>query len=90
MGGLFNPDNTFFRGMSKVWDMFFVSILWAICCIPGYFLLTLVTSTLSDPIQLFIYYGGGCFVHGANRPCNVGDLLRVHEGDPQGQGLCLP
>ena len=24
--------------MSKVWDMFFVSILWAICCIPGYFL----------------------------------------------------
>ena len=55
MGGLFNPDNTFFRGMSKVWDMFFVSILWAICCIPGYFLLTLVTSTLSDQIQLFIY-----------------------------------
>ncbi len=55
MGGLFNPDNTFFRGMSKLWDMLFVSILWAICCIPGYFLITLVTSTLSDPLQLFIY-----------------------------------
>lgn len=55
MGGLFNPDNTFFRGMSKLWDMLFVSILWAICCIPGYFLITLVTSSLSDPLQLFIY-----------------------------------
>lgn len=55
MGGLFNPDNTFFRGMSKLWDMLFVSILWAICCIPGYFLITLITSTLSDPLQLFIY-----------------------------------
>lgn len=55
MGGLFNPDNTFFRGMSKLWDMLFVSILWAICSIPGYFMITLVTSKLSDPIQLFIY-----------------------------------
>ena len=55
MGGLFNPDNTFFRGMSKLWDMLFVSILWAICSLPGYFMITLVTSTLSDPIQLFIY-----------------------------------
>lgn len=55
MGGLFNPDNTFFRGMSKLWDMLFVSILWAICSLPGYFMITLVTSQLSDPIQLFIY-----------------------------------
>lgn len=55
MGGLFNPDNTFFRGMSKVWDMLVVSILWAICCIPGYFLLTLVTSELNDPLQLLMY-----------------------------------
>ncbi|MDE6875588.1 MAG: DUF624 domain-containing protein [Lachnospiraceae bacterium] len=55
MGGLFNPDNTFFRGMSKLWDMLFVSILWAICCIPGYFLITLVTSSLSNPIQIFMY-----------------------------------
>lgn len=55
MGGLFNPDNTFFRGMSKLWDMLFVSILWAICCIPGYFVVTLVTSSLSNPIQIFMY-----------------------------------
>lgn len=55
MGGFFNPDNTFFRGMSKLWDMLFVSILWAICCVPGYFLITLVTSRLNDPVQLLIY-----------------------------------
>lgn len=55
MGGLFNPDNALFRGMSKVWDMLVASILWTICCIPGYFLLTLVTSQITDLMQLLLY-----------------------------------
>lgn len=55
MGGLFNPDNTFFRTMGKIWDMIVVSLIWTILCIPMYFMLTMVTSEITSLSQFFIY-----------------------------------
>lgn len=34
MGNLFNMDNPFFSAMGKICDMLFLSIAWAILCIP--------------------------------------------------------
>lgn len=34
MGNFFNVENGFFSFMGKVCDMFWLSILWIICCIP--------------------------------------------------------
>jgi len=34
MDQIFNVDNKFFRGISKIIDCVWLSILWAICCIP--------------------------------------------------------
>lgn len=34
MDQIFNVDNKFFRGVSKIIDCVWLSILWAICCIP--------------------------------------------------------
>lgn len=55
MSGFFNADNTFFRTMSKVWDMIVVSIIWMICCIPMYFAITAMTSQITNLIQFFLY-----------------------------------
>lgn len=55
MSGIFNPDNTFFRTLSKVWDMIVISVIWSICCIPMYFVITIVTSEMNSLIQFFLY-----------------------------------
>ena len=34
MGGFFNINSPFFRIMSKVFDIFALSIIWVLCCIP--------------------------------------------------------
>lgn len=34
MGNIMNPDNKFFRGVGKVIDCVFISILWFVFCIP--------------------------------------------------------
>lgn len=34
MNQLFNVDNKFFKAMSKVMDCVWLSLLWALCCIP--------------------------------------------------------
>ena len=34
MNGFFNMDNAFFSGLGKLCDMFLLSIVWAILCIP--------------------------------------------------------
>lgn len=34
MNQLFNPDNKFFQGVSKVMDCIWVSILWLVCSLP--------------------------------------------------------
>jgi uncharacterized membrane protein YesL len=34
MGNLFNMDNGFFTFLSKACDILFLSVIWAICCIP--------------------------------------------------------
>lgn len=55
MGGLFNPDNKFFRTMSKICDMFIVSLLWLVCCIPLYFVISIVTSRMEDVVSVMLY-----------------------------------
>lgn len=55
MSSFFNPDNTFFRTMSKVWDMIVVSVLWIICCIPMYFAITIMASQIGSLVQFFLY-----------------------------------
>ncbi|MDE7299412.1 MAG: DUF624 domain-containing protein [Lachnospiraceae bacterium] len=59
MGNLFNPDNTFFRIMGKAWDMLVVSLMWTICCIPMYFLITIVGSELNQPLMVILYMALG-------------------------------
>lgn len=55
MGNLFNPDNKFFRVMGKIWDMFVISIYWVICCLPLYFVVSVVTSVYTDIVQVLLY-----------------------------------
>ncbi|MBQ9120713.1 MAG: DUF624 domain-containing protein [Lachnospiraceae bacterium] len=55
MGGFFNPDNAFFRTMSKIWDMIVVSIIWTVLCIPMYFAITMVTSEMTSLVQFLLY-----------------------------------
>lgn len=42
MGNLFNLENPFFTALSKLVDMFFISLMWFICCIP---IVTIVPAT---------------------------------------------
>lgn len=55
MNNLFNPDNGFFRIMGKAWDMILASVLWLVCCIPLYFVITIVTSNLGHPVILLMF-----------------------------------
>ena len=34
MGSLFNLDNPIWRFMGKLVDVFILTLLWAVCCIP--------------------------------------------------------
>ena len=34
MDRLFNPDNPFWLGMGKIFDIFVLNVLWLLCCIP--------------------------------------------------------
>lgn len=34
MGGIFNINSPFFKVMSKVFDIFVLSLIWTVCCIP--------------------------------------------------------
>lgn len=55
MNGFFNPDNVFFRIMSKVWDLIVASLLWLVCCIPLYFVITITTAQVGSLVQFFFY-----------------------------------
>lgn len=55
MSGFFNPENSFFKTMSKIWDMIVISIIWTICCIPLYFVVSMVTAPIDSLVQFLIF-----------------------------------
>ena len=47
----FRGDSAYTQIMTKIFNIFWLSILWLLCCIP---VLTIGASTIA------LYYGGGC------------------------------
>lgn len=54
MSGIFNPDNGFFRLMSKLWDVIVLSVIWCVCCFPLYFAYTFLVSDFVSAVDLLI------------------------------------
>lgn len=52
MGNLFNPDNAFFRGMGKIWDLFVLSVVWTLCSFPLSIVVVIVYNLLFATVNM--------------------------------------